>query len=177
MRVRPLEARRQQEVLRATEACLRRAGELFGLGRPVVPVSFDLQGRAAGQYRVARGKPHIRYNPWIFAKYFSDSLANTEPHEIAHYVTDRLYGLRNVRPHGAEWQQVMCLLGAEPRATARYDLSGVPVRRQQRFAYRCACMGHSITRSRHNRIRRGEATYLCRSCKTPIVYTGAGTKT
>ncbi len=173
MTVRPIEGPQMQRVLQETEACLQRARGIFGLQKSVVPVFFDLRGRAAGQYRVSRGKPRIRYNPWIFARYFTDSIANTVPHEVAHYVTDRLYGLRNVRPHGAEWQQVMRLLGAEPRATARYDLSGIPVRRQRRFDYRCGCSAHSISSSRHNRILRGEAVYLCRRCHGPLVYAGA----
>jgi SprT protein len=170
--IRPIDPLQQQQVLQATDSCLQRAGRLFGLQNAAVPVSFDLRGRAAGQYRVARGKPGIRYNPYIFARYFPDSLAETVPHEVAHHVVDRLYGLRNVRPHGAEWQQVMRLLGAVPRATARYDLSGIPVRRQRRFDYRCDCCAHSITTSRHNRIRRGDAVYLCRCCHAPIVFAG-----
>lgn len=172
--IRPIDPLQQQQVLQATDACLQRAGRIFGLEPASVPVSFDLQGRAAGQYRVARGKSRIRYNPWIFARYFPDSLASTVPHEVAHYVVDRLYGLRNVRPHGVEWQRVMRALGAVPRATARYDLSGIPVRRQRRFEYRCECAAHSITTSRHNRIRRGDAVYRCRCCNAPIVYTGTG---
>ncbi len=56
----------------------------------MVPVRFELQGRAAGMYRVHKGERVIRYNPYIFSKYFDDSLANTVPHEVAHYITDVL---------------------------------------------------------------------------------------
>ncbi|MGD2055902.1 MAG: SprT-like domain-containing protein, partial [Gammaproteobacteria bacterium] len=133
---------------------------------------FDLQGRAAGMYRVREGRRWIRYNPWIFARHLEDSLGQTIPHEVAHYVTDILYGLANIRPHGVEWRAVMHALGAEPRATGRYDLEGIPVRGQRRFDYRCDCTTHRLSICRHNRVQRSERTYVCRYCKAPLVFAG-----
>ena len=130
MTIDPIDAGRQAMVRQATERCLHRAGELCGRDFAPIPVTFDLSGRSAGMYRVRRGRRSIRYNPYLFAKYFEENVAVTVPHEVAHYVTDVLYGLHRVRPHGAEWQAVMRSLGVEPRATGDYDLSGVPVRRQ-----------------------------------------------
>jgi len=167
--IEPIGAGQQAQVRDATRDCLRRAGELFRLELQPVTVSFDLSGRAAGMYRTGRGERVIRFNPYLFAKYFANNLDVTVPHEVAHYVTDRLYGLRNIRPHGKEWQAVMQALGVEPRATARYDLEGIPVRRQHRFSYRCKCNTHQLTSARHNRIRRGQASYHCRACGTVLV--------
>ena len=172
MLLEPIDERQQLQVRRETEDCLQRAGAIFGFSPVPVAVSFDLTGRAAGMYRVRRGACHIRYNPWIFAKYYEDNLAVTIPHEVAHHVTDRLYGLRNIRPHGPEWQAVMRSLGVSPRATAQYDLSGVPVRRQRRFSYRCACATHQLTAARHNKVRRGDVVYRCRSCRSTLVFSG-----
>ena len=129
MLVEPIDAGQQQAVRLATESCLRRAGGLCRRDFASIPVSFDLTGRSAGMYRVRNGRRSIRYNAYLFAKYFEDNLAVTVPHEVAHYVTDMLHGLHRVRPHGMEWQAVMRSLGVEPRACADYDLSGVPVRR------------------------------------------------
>jgi SprT protein len=168
----PIGERQQQQVLRATYDCLRRAREIYRREFAVIPVTFDLCGRAAGMYRVCGGRRSIRYNPYLFAKYFADSLSATVPHEVAHYVTDILYGMRNIRPHGLEWRAVMCSLGAEPRATGRYDLAGVPVRRQRRYTYRCGCTTHLLSACRHNRLHSGKARYHCRLCGTPIVYQG-----
>ena len=123
-------------------------------------------------YRVRGRRRSIRYNPYLFAKYFADSLSATVPHEVAHYVTDVLYGMRNVQPHGLEWRAVMCSLGAEPRASGRYDLAGVPVRRQRRYTYHCGCTTHLLSACRHNRLHSGRARYLCRLCGTQIVYQG-----
>ncbi|MFQ5642788.1 MAG: SprT-like domain-containing protein [Thiogranum sp.] len=169
MIIEPISERQQAQVREATLACLHRAGELFRIELQPLPVSFDLSGRAAGMYRSGRGGRAIRYNPYLFAKYFDANLGITVPHEVAHYVTDRLYGLRNIRPHGVEWQTVMQALGAEPRATARYDLEGIPVRRQRRFSYRCDCNTYQLSSARHNRIRRGQASYHCRACGTALV--------
>lgn len=170
---RPLDGDRRQQVCDATLDCLQRAERLFRLGHKPLPVRFDLTGRAAGMYRVARGRAVIRYNPHIFARHFEHGLDTTVPHEVAHYITDRLYGIANVRPHGPEWRAVMQALGVEDaRATARFDLDGLPVRRQRRFAYRCACDTHQLSACRHNRVRAGRARYFCRSCGCELVAGG-----
>lgn len=172
MNASPLDAGQCQQVRQATAAWVQKAARIYRLALAPIEVCFDLRGSAAGMYRVRRGERCIRYNPWIFARYFADSLAVTVPHEVAHYVTDRLYGLARVRPHGAEWQAVMQALGASARVTARYDLSGLPLRRQRRFMYRCGCASHQLSTVRHNRVQRGEAAYLCRHCRQAIEYAG-----
>jgi SprT protein len=151
-------------VVEATHAWIARAGELYDRRFEPVPVLFDLKGRTAGMYRVRRGERVIRYNPYLFAKYPHDNLTVTVPHEVAHYVTDRLYGLRRVRPHGREWRAVMHDFGVDPAATdTEYDLAGIPTRAQRRHAYRCACLVHHLTTRRHNLILAG-ARYRCRHC-------------
>jgi SprT protein len=174
--VAPLSPAQRQGVVEATCRCITLAGELFGREFTEIPVTFELRGRAAGMYRVRGTRREIRYNPYIFARYFSDNLANTVPHEVAHYVTEVLHGLRRVRPHGPEWQAVMRALGAEPVATCRYDLDGLPVRRQRRFSYQCACSTHSLTTVRHNRVLGGRVRYSCRRCQTPLSYVALATE-
>jgi SprT protein len=167
--VAPIDEGRRQQVCAATLACLRRAEALFELRHRPIPVRFDLRGRTAGMYRVAGRQALIRYNPFIFARYFDHGMRVTVPHEVAHYITDRLYGIAHVRPHGREWRSVMAALGAEARAGAHLDLSGIPQRRQARFSYRCGCATHSLSACRHNRIIRGIARYHCRSCGRQLV--------
>lgn len=171
MIIQPLDEQQHEQVRRATVDCLQQAGQMFQFSLGSVAVTFDLTGSAAGMYRVRGGERVIRYNPYIFAKYYANNLAVTVPHEVAHYVTDRLYGLRNIRPHGAEWKAVMRSLGADPRVTASYDLSGVPVRRQRRFSYCCECSTHQLSSCRHNKIQRGQSRYLCRRCGSAIYRT------
>lgn len=164
-----IDAQQQHRVCEETQRCLRQAERLFRLPHRPIAVLFDLSGRAAGMYRVAAGRAVIRYNPFIFARDFEQGLRTTVPHEVAHYLTDRLYGIRNVRPHGPQWRQVMQALGAEARATGHFDLAGLPVRRQRRFDYRCSCRQHRLSTCRHNRVLGGRARYHCCHCGGELV--------
>ncbi len=170
MLVQPLTEAQCHTVIRATHACVLRAEQIFQRSFGVIQVRFDLTGRSAGMYRVQRGTRLIRYNPYIFAKYFDDGLMQTVPHEVAHYVTDLMHGLRKVRPHGPEWRAIAQALGATPRATFSVDLSGIPQRRQRLFSYHCGCTEHQLTTRRHNKVHNGVGVYLCRRCRSPLVY-------
>ncbi len=140
-----------------------------------IPVTFDIKGRSAGMYSVRQEKRRIRYNPFIFAKYFDESLRTTVPHEVAHYIADMLYGFGNIKPHGPQWRDIMLAFGVQPRVTNSFDLSDMPIRRQRRFPYRCACTSHLLTTVRHNRLQRGIAAYFCRTCGTRMEYDTSNT--
>ncbi len=66
----------------------------------------------------------------------------------------------------------MIALGVTPKATGRYSLNGVPVRRQRRYTYRCACRIHQISRTLHNRHQKGRH-YVCKKCSSPLMRTDA----
>jgi SprT protein len=171
--IEPLDQNRQQQVIDHTRHYIRLAGQLFSIKTPDIDIRFDLGGRSAGMYRVS-GSGHrlfagkrreIRYNAHIFAKYFQDNYDTTVPHEVAHYVSDLIYGLKNIRPHGREWKAIMQAFGADDSVTADYDLAGIPQRRQTYHAYRCACRQHQLSTTRHNRIRRRRGRYYCQHCR------------
>ena len=90
--IKPIDEVQRQRVIDETSSCIQQAGGLFRRAFDFIPVSFDLRGRAAGMYRVKKQQRMIRYNPWLFARYFADNLANTVPHEVAHYIIDMVYG-------------------------------------------------------------------------------------
>ena len=79
-----------------------------------------------------------------------------------------LYGIKRVKPHGPEWRAVMTALNATPHVTGRYDLTGIPTRRQQRHTWHCDCTTQQLSSVRHNRILSGKTRYYCRFCKTPL---------
>lgn len=168
MIIQPISKIQQQQVCSVTEHFLQTACELYSEDFSAIPISFDLKGRAAGMFRVDNNHRSIRYNPYLFAKYFDDNLKSTVPHEVAHYVTDTLFGLKKIRPHGKEWQNVMRDLGAKPQVTGRYDLTGIPVRQQRQFDYLCDCTTHKLSTVRHNRVQNGKARYHCRACGSII---------
>jgi SprT protein len=167
--VKPINTQQQRQVIARTDHYLVMAADILQLDIDGIAVSFDLKGRAAGMYCVRQGNKWIRYNPYIFAKYFDDNLRHTVPHEVAHYVIDQVYGQQHVRPHGEEWQALMRSMCVEPRRTCNYDLQGVPLRQQNYHNYVCACASHQLTRRRHNRIVRDGIRYYCRKCKQALV--------
>ena len=183
--IQPIGEAQQQRVVDETCAFIRRAEQVYEREFDNVPVAFDLRGRAAGMYVVSRRggstTRKIRYNPWLFAKYFDENLKSTVPHEVAHYIVEQLHrqrwwrslskagGSRRPQPHGPEWRGVMDAFGADASVTSSFDMSGIPCRKQQTVSYRCRCREHPLGIRRHNKVQRGQAQYLCRYCGEQLV--------
>lgn len=163
-----LDAAQRDQVSAATAAFVLRGEAVFGRKFAPIAVVFDLSGRASGMYVVRGRERRIRYNPYVFARYFADNLAVTVPHEVAHYLCDRVYGFANIRPHGGEWRALMQAFGADARRTTNYDLDGLPQRVQRLHPYRCNCRTHQLSSRRHGKIRRQQAAYQCRHCGTAL---------
>jgi len=167
--VQPITADQQQQVIEETRTYIKQAVKLFDLKNANIEIVFNLKGRSAGMYRVKRNifrhQREIRYNPYIFSKYFADNFKTTIPHEVAHYVSDMIYGLHNIRPHGKEWKSIMHTFGADAAVTANYDLTGIPLRNKTLFTYHCSCREHQLGSIRHNRIKKNRGQYYCNACK------------
>ena len=164
----PVTDSQRLQITQATHHCIERAGILLDRDFALLPVAYDLQGKCAGMYQIRGSQRRIRYNPWIFAKYFEESLENTVIHEVAHYVVDCVWGIRRVKPHGKEWRQIMVTMGAEPNVTGHYDLTGIPTRHYKRYAYKCDCKTHQLTILRHRKIVERGASYRCQSCRSAL---------
>lgn len=168
--IEPIGESQRCQVEAMTEHYIREAEAIFGRSFGRIPVVFDLKGRAAGMFKMVGRRSLIRYNPWIFAKYYEENLHDTVAHEVAHYIVLQVFG-RRARPHGEEWQALMVKFGATPQATFQLDLSGVPQRRQATHPYACACRTHDVSTTRHNRVQRGVGRYHCVNCRGQLVYT------
>lgn len=168
--IKPISILQQESVIDRTYYYIQSASEYFDKPFKNIPVIFDLTGKAAGMYRVKGRQQIIRYNPYVFSKYFDDNFNETIPHEVAHYIADVLHGLTKSRPHGNEWKSVMQVFGVEANVTASYDLSGLPVRKYQKFMYQCGCQDFELTSRRHNKIIRGAGHYLCRDCGGKLLF-------
>ena len=137
------------------------------IGATGVEIRFDLRGKAAGQVRMGTGaRTLIRYNLELLRRETADFLEHTVPHEVAHVLAYRRYGLR-IRPHGPQWQRIMRQLGAEPSRCHDYDVSGLSARQLQYFDYHCSCRAHRLSSIRHNKVAKGQR-YLCRRCGEPL---------
>lgn len=172
--IQPLTEELQQLVTEHTHRYIKQAEELFNIKQKTIEIKFNIRGRTAGMYRVShhlfQHKREIRYNPYIFSKYFNDNYETTVPHEVAHYVTDIMFGLKNIKPHGKEWKAVMQAFGADATVTSNYDLTGIPVKRQFLFTYQCSCREHQLSTIRHNKIRKHRYQYYCNYCKQALRY-------
>jgi SprT protein len=174
----PLSTEQQQQVIAQTHVYIKQAEKLFNIKNKSVEISFNLKGRSAGMYRVkhlksyfiGRQKREIRYNSFIFSKYFDDNFTTTIPHEVAHYISDMIYGLKNIKPHGKEWKEIMQVFEADASVTANYDLSGIPLKKQTLFTYQCDCREHQLSSIRHNKINKHRYQYLCNVCEQVLQY-------
>ncbi len=151
------------EAQRRTRALLKQASAHYRIPNPRTDIRFDLRGKSAGQARYStRGQPVIRYNPQLLAENGERFLNRTLPHEVAHIIAHRVFGT-GIRPHGAEWQTIMQLFGADSSRCHDYDTSRAGTRLLTRYAYHCGCREHALTSIRHNRILAGQV-YYCRAC-------------
>lgn len=167
LHVSPLQTEQQEQIISATETYIYQASTLLEHTFEPIAVLFDLKSRAAGMYKVKQSRRMIRYNPFIFARYFSENLSTTVPHEVAHYIVDVLHGMRKTQPHGKEWKNIMAMFNADASVTCDFDLDGIPTRHYHRFDYSCSCRTHQLTRIRHNRVLKG-VRYNCRRCKQEL---------
>jgi SprT protein len=167
----PIGSAQRHQVEQRTEEYILFAERFFGRRFDRVPVLFDLKGRAAGMFKIIGKRRFIRYNPWIFAKYFDENLRNTVPHEVAHYIVYEVYPRRSTKPHGQAWKELMAEFGADAGVTFDLDLDGVPQRSQRTHRYYCGCQLHEVSTTRHNRVQRRRMRYHCCSCDGLLVHT------
>jgi SprT protein len=154
-----------QEVTQLAFHYMRQGETLLEQKVPLLDIHFDLSGQMAGMFCVRPNLRWIRFNPFLFDKYWQENMEQTVPHEVSHYLVDLAFGSNLVRPHGKEWKTIMIYLGAKPDTTHCFDVSDIPVRRQRRFLYRCQCQDHQLSTTRHYRLLRNQkAKYLCRQC-------------
>lgn len=148
------------------------------LAQAALPIlKFDLTGRSAGEVRFAhywrKIRPiTIRFNSLI-ARNNPDTFINeTVAHEIAHSVAVYVYGRKGLG-HGRHWRRIMAGFGQPAKRCHSFDLSAVPVRRQRRFIYYCACPGERLLSTvRHKRQQRGIRQYMCPRCRSPLRFSG-----
>jgi SprT protein len=177
LEIEPISGVQQAEVRAESLRYIALAEEVFERPFERIPVHFDLRGRAAGMFKVDGARRWVRFNPWIFSKYYAENLGETVPHEIAHYIVHEVWGpgsrRRRIRPHGEEWRAVMAAFGVQGEVTFDLDLAGIPQRRQTTHTYRCDCRVHQVSTTRHNRVLKGVGRYQCRQCEGLLVYAGA----
>ncbi|BDY03398.1 SprT family zinc-dependent metalloprotease [Ferrimonas sp. YFM] len=151
-----------QALAQRVEACYLTAERRLGQTFPRPQISLKLRGQSAGAAHLQENR--LRFNPVLLAENPDAFLAEVVPHEVAHLLAWQLHG--RVRPHGPEWQVLMSrVFDCAPRARHSFDISSVA---PATFPYRCGCQDHALTVRRHNKVRRGQARYICRLCNQPL---------
>ncbi len=128
-------------------------------------VKFFSNSHTAGR---AIGTSTITINTDLAEKY-PDQLRDTVLHEMAHCLTT-LNESRRVKPHGPEWQDMACLIGADPTACHDMEQPDLKRVRHNKHHYRCACGDHYLKTGRHNKIIMYDVVFTCRKCGNPLEY-------
>ncbi len=151
-------------------------------------IEYRQMGRKAGYAEYRKNK--ISLNCDFFNNgHAEDMITQTGPHELAHLVTDKVYGggqgvklqftgygFRRQRlgpsAHGYEWKSVMRLFGLNPDRCHNYSLEGVKVKGGRDYEYTCKCGGtFHLSITLHRRIQMGQRRW-CKKCKGTIYLKG-----
>ncbi|BDM65760.1 protein SprT [Shewanella sp. NFH-SH190041] len=154
----------QAQLLSRVEQCYNLAEHKLARAFPRPVISFKLRGKSAGTAHLQLNK--LRFNPVLLRENPYAFLSDVVPHEICHLLCFQLYGHRNIKPHGPQWQALMQQIYAvTPKATHQFNTASVQGRT---FPYQCGCGRVELSVRRHNKIIRQQASYHCRICHQPL---------
>jgi SprT protein len=152
----------QQLVIQKVEQCIDHASCYFKQNFRLPIINFSQRGKIAGCARLQINE--LRFNPILLADNVDEFLEVVVPHEVCHLLAYRLFG--KVRPHGKEWQSLMLkLFDLKGQAYHQMDVAKVT---GKSFDYQCKCGPIELTIRRHNKVVKGQQTYICRKCKSPL---------
>lgn len=152
----------QQLVIQKVEQCISHACSYFEQNFTLPKISFNQRGKIAGCARLQLNE--LRFNPILLSDNLDAFLEVVVPHEVCHLLVYRLFG--KVRPHGKEWQSLMLALFDVKGHT--YHQMDVTKLKGKSFNYRCECGPIELSIRRHNKVLKGEQTYICRKCRSPL---------
>lgn len=155
---------------------------------PEVMVNYNLKSaRALGTHTmgfVGDGYYHyISLNAELLntlkEKYIDEVLVHEYAHAcVSNYckptLSEIMKGKKEPSAHGAEFKKFCKLFGIEGSSTTKIaagiEWDAKKTKKANMWTYACGCMTHELTTVRHNKIRRNEASYTCKRCKTTLVY-------
>lgn len=158
----PLTSSTQQLVIQKVEQCISHASYHFDQNFRFPHISFNQRGKIAGCARLHLNE--LRFNPVLLSDNLDAFLEEVVPHEVCHLLAYKLFG--KVRPHGKEWQSLMFeLFDLKGQTYHQMDVTKV---KGKSFNYQCECGPIELSIRRHNKVVKGQQTYICRKCRTPL---------
>ena len=152
----------QQLVIQKVEQCISHACSYFEQNFTLPKISFNQRGKIAGCARLQINE--LRFNPILLSDDLDAFLEVVVPHEVCHLLAHSLFG--KVRPHGKEWQSLMLeLFQVKGQTYHQMDVTKV---KGKSFIYQCECGPIELSIRRHNKVIKGEQTYICRKCRSPL---------
>jgi SprT protein len=134
-----------------------------------------LKNTTAGIHSAREGIPKtskLNFNLEILKLNYDDYIVQTVGHEVAHHICFVKYGVERTTPrfkstgriisHGKRWKFTMMALGLNVKRCHNYQLPECFTKKL--FIYECGCMKHSLTKTRHNKVLKGSASYGCTIC-------------
>lgn len=157
-----LSSNSQQLVIQKVEQCIEHASSYLGMNFKLPQIRFNQRGKIAGCARLQINE--LRFNPVLLNDNVDAFLKEVVPHEVCHLLAYSLFG--KVRPHGKEWQGLMFdLFRLKGQTYHQMDVSKV---KGKSFNYLCKCGPIELGIRRHNKIVKGQQTYICRKCRSPL---------
>jgi SprT protein len=152
----------QQLIIQKVEQCIKHASLYFEHSFKLPKITFNQRGKIAGCARLQTNE--LRFNPVLLSDNINAFLEEVVPHEVCHLLAYKLFG--KVRPHGKEWQSLMLkLFGVKGQTYHHMDVTKV---KGKSYTYRCGCGPIELGIRRHNKVLKGQQTYICRECRGPL---------
>jgi len=151
--------------------CLAIAKAHFKMNFDMPSIEYYSKGTCAGKANALIWC--VKLNETLLKENTDHFINQTVPHEVAHLIANQVYGF-SIKSHGKEWKFVMRLFGLSPDIYHKYDVTNVRVRNVKReYAYKCNCRIAMLTSIRHKRSMQGHGFYVCKDCKSKLVYVEA----
>ena len=152
----------QQLVTQKVAQCFDHAAFYFEKNFTQPKITFNQRGKIAGCARLQTNE--LRFNPVLLADNVEAFIEVVVPHEVCHLLAYTLFG--KVRPHGREWLNLMqTLFNLKGQTYHQMDVTKV---KGKTFNYQCECGPIELGIRRHNKVIKGQQTYICRTCRCAL---------
>jgi SprT protein len=155
----------QQKVTDKAQECIDLYNRKFRQDLKMPNQKWDLRGAVAGKWNPRTHTLH--WHPVLAAQNEEHYIAQTVPHEVAHFITRAMFG-PFPKSHGYEWKTTMHQLGVQAICYHNYDVVQVKKSRSP-YKYKCSCMEHMVGGIRHTKLQRG-IRYTCNRCKGTLTF-------